>query len=101
MTTMQPLPLSDAVPRTIGEQITMLAFRRGMSLRDLARESGVNYFTVRRVVLGYNTPRARTLVKLYRALGYDIHQIKPEPPQYVVVLKGIKRQLEEAEHEHL
>ena len=46
--------------------------RKGISIRELSRKSGVSHTQILRIETGMESPSLRTLLKLADALGVDI-----------------------------
>ena len=55
--------------------------RRGWSLRDLGKRSGVSYVTVQRIEAGKMSPTLDTLEKLATALGITVRDLIPPMPR--------------------
>jgi len=56
--------------------------QRGWSLRDLERESGVSYETIRGAMGDAPNPTLNTMIAIATALGTTYDQIwQPEPPE--------------------
>jgi transcriptional regulator with XRE-family HTH domain len=59
--------------KSFGQRLRDLREERGLSPRELARESGVKYETIYRVEHGiHHEPRLRDVVKLARALRVSL-----------------------------
>lgn len=52
--------------------------RRGWSLRELGKRSGVSYVTIQKVETGTMSPTVATLSKLARALGITARDLFPD-----------------------
>lgn len=52
--------------------------RRGWSLRELGKRSGVSYVTIQKVETGTMNPTVATLSKLARALGITARDLLPD-----------------------
>lgn len=57
----------------IGYAILRLRLNRGLSVRELARDSGLSYATVANVEDGTGNPTIRTLQKIASALGTELN----------------------------
>lgn len=61
--------------RDLGRQIRLLRERRGLSLNDLARQSGVSVTGIRNIELGRANPGLLTMVAIIDALGMPIDEL--------------------------
>jgi transcriptional regulator with XRE-family HTH domain len=61
--------------RDLGRQIRLLRERRGLSLNDLARQSGVSVTGIRNIELGRANPGLLTMVSIIDVLGVSIDEI--------------------------
>ena len=64
-----------------GENLRRLMAERGLSIRQLARKTGVDERTVRGILNGTNTPHARTLHRLAEGLGVAADEFFLRPAQ--------------------
>ncbi len=53
--------------------------RRGWSLRELGKRSGVSYVTIQKIEAGTMSPTVMTLEKLAAALGVPLREFFPAP----------------------
>jgi transcriptional regulator with XRE-family HTH domain len=60
--------------RILGRQIRLLRERRGLSLNDLARQSGVSVTAIRNIELGHANPGLLTMVAITDVLGMPIDE---------------------------
>ena len=59
----------------MGLRIQELRTRAGLSLRQLAERSGVDFSTIHRIEKGDESPRFATLEKLAKALGVSVRDL--------------------------
>jgi transcriptional regulator with XRE-family HTH domain len=63
------------------ENLRRLMADRGLSIRQLAEETGLDERTIRGILSGANTPQARTLHRLARGLGVPVDELFLDPAQ--------------------
>jgi transcriptional regulator with XRE-family HTH domain len=67
--------LARAELRSLGRQIRLLRERRGLSLNDLARQSGISVTGIRNIELGRANPGLLTMVAIIDVLGIPIDEL--------------------------
>lgn len=67
--------LARAELRSLGRQIRLLRERRGLSLNDLARQSGISVTGIRNIELGRANPGLLTIVAIIDVLGVPIDEL--------------------------
>ena len=62
-------------PPRLGNRVTVLLYRRGMTDEMLAARAGVSRAQVNRIRNGRAVPRAATAIALAAALGYRVREV--------------------------
>lgn len=70
----------------VGQQILRLRQSRGLSLRDLARESGLSLNAISRIERGESSPTVSSLHRLATALEVEIGTLFPPPSEDATVV---------------
>ncbi len=73
--------MSDRSQPDVGQQIHRLRRGQGLSLRDLARESGLSLNAISRIERGMSSPTVSSLGQLATALGVEIAQLFETTPE--------------------
>lgn len=64
-----------------GENLRRLMADRGLSIRQLAKKTGLDERTIRGILSGANRPQARTLHRLAEGLGTTVDELFLDPSQ--------------------
>jgi transcriptional regulator with XRE-family HTH domain len=91
--------LARAELRSLGRHIRLLRERRGLSLNDLARQSGISVTGIRNIELGRTNPGLLTIVAIIDVLGVTIDELvamirRANKTVYVSRALGARQQLQ-------
>jgi len=62
-----------------GERLRYWRLARGMTLRDLAKRSGVNHSAISLMERGKRRPHPGTVLRIAEALGVEPHELLRQP----------------------